>query len=154
MKITDIKSQPCDVKNITLRVRGDNRERTAQFTVSFDFSDNILEVLTIDKQKWQLKGLWDEDQKPKPGIEYIRFSREHSHYLIDLQRNNAPVMKFHADKIDQWKIVPKSGGVFGCSFRAFGVCSEGDAESLHKLLKDPGITLTLEGTAQSSELFD
>lgn len=154
MKLSDISLVHCEVKNIQLRVRGENRERTAQFKVAFEYSHNILEVITVDRQKWQLTGLWDEDQNPRPGIDHIVFSREHSHYLLHFARNNAPVMSFHADKIDGWRVSPAKGGIYKVEMRPFGVCSEGDAETLHKLLKDHGLTMTIEGTAQSDGLFD
>lgn len=154
MKLSDIKTVPCEVKPPQLRVRGENRERTAQFKVLFEFSENILECLAVDKQKWKLTGLWDEDNNPKPGIDHVAFSREHTHYLLNFSRNNAPVMSFHADKIDGWKITPIKGGIFKVECRPFGLCSEGDTETLHKLLKDPGLTMTITGTAQSDGLFD
>ena len=146
MKIETIKDQPVDIKNIKPRTRknGATRERTVGFNLTLNYGESILAMLSMDGQAYDLKGLWNEEGIPVPGIKRVQFDREFDRYLLVFRRNRKAMLTINAETLHSFEVAPIADGNFEVEFQALCVCSDGDTERLHKLLKDPGICLSIE----------
>ncbi len=153
MDITSIHDQPTEVKSVQLDRRSskESKERTATFTVDFDYSSNILKIISYSDQDWNLAGLWDDDENPRPGIESVKFNREFLLCTLEFKRNNRSVLSIRAEKLHSFAVKPKKGGILGVRASCLVLCGEGDAERLHKITKDPGITMTITHAEGSQE---
>lgn len=151
--IIEIANQPCEVKDLKAQARmnGETRERTVGFKCVFNYSSNILAMLSFDGQKYDLSGLWDEEGNPTPGIKKVEYDREFGHFRLVFKRNNKEAGSIVAENLHSWKTKPENGEMFEVEFRALAVVSEGDTEKLHKMVKDPGITLSIEAAPNGQE---
>lgn len=156
MKLADIHDQPAELSNLLPKTRqnGDTKEFTAQFKVAFNYSNNIFDMLAQDGETIEVSFLWDEDGRPMASIPYVPFSREFAGQVLTFKRNNKEVLTFPAEKLHKWRVTPKANQVLEVSCLAFGLTSsKADTHHIHKIVKDPSITLTVsEGVGAQQEL--
>jgi hypothetical protein len=146
MSLTTIQNQPVEIRKLLPKTRqaGEQKEFTAGFECEFDYSTHILEMLSMDGEAISLEGLWDEEGKPNTSIDSVKFTREFGGLLLSFKRNNKSVLAFQTESVKGFTAKPTGGGNLKVKFNAFGICAEGDTNRIHKMLKDPGITLTIE----------
>lgn len=148
MQITEIRDQPATLKPVTGDTRGkDPKVYTANFAVVFYFH-NILKVLS-PTDNWELPDLWDDEQRPVIKGMFVSIPREFENYGIAFKRNAATLLTFQAEKLHGFKLLPKEGEILEVTMKVLGVCSEGDIEQLHKLVKDESITISIQNATGS-----
>lgn len=147
--ITDIKDQPATLKPVTgdARTTGDLTIYTANFQIVF-YYHNILDVLS-PTDNWRMDDQWNEEGQPVVKGMFHSIPRVFENYAVVFKRNAKVVLSFQAEKLHGFKLVPKEGNILEVTMKVLGVCSEGDLEHLHKLVKDESITLTIAGTQGS-----
>jgi len=144
MQITEIRDQPATLKPVTgdARTTGDLKVYTAYFELEF-FFHNILNVLS-PTDNWAMPDLWDEDDNPVIKGMFVSIPRAFENYGIAFKRNAATILTFQAEKLHGFKLLPKEGSILQVTMKVLGVCSEGDIEDLHKLVKDESITISIQ----------
>lgn len=156
MDLSEITDQPAELTNLLPKTRqnGDTKEYTAQFKVAFNYSNNIFDMLAMAGEKIAVSFLWDDEGRPVASIPYVPFSREFGNHVLEFKRNNKSVLVFPAEKLHKFRVTPKAGEVLEVSFLAFGLTSSNaDAAAIHKILKDPSITISLtEGAGAQGEI--
>ena len=143
MQITDIQDQPATLQPVTGDTRGkDPKVYTANFAIVFYFH-NILDVLS-PTDTWKLDDLWDEENRPHVKGMSVNIPREFENYSLVFKRNAAELLTFQAEKLHGFKLVPKEGAIPEVTMKVLGVCSEGDLNDLHKLVKDDSVTISIQ----------